>query len=377
MSSVQAPSSNMNDKELSILRSAVENTNEAFVTINEKHEVVLFNRAAEKVFGYSREEVMGRDLGIIMAPGCSRDHRNAVERYVKTRHARRIGHDTEMIAARKGGETFPANISFSVSEVDEHLYFTAIVTDLTEKMELQKKIAESERLAALGQFVAEITHEIKNPLMMIGGFANQLLRQSSDDKVITKLNVISDEVLRLERLLGELKDFYQPGVMKCEKIDVGGLLSEINAFVRHDCVKRDINVEFSKNERPIIINADRDKLKQVILNLIKNAIEAVEKGGSIQVTSTEENGYVEISIVDNGCGIAACDRDRVLSPFFTTKKNGTGLGLSISKGIIEAHEGSSFMFTSEVGKGSTFKIIMPVVISQADQQKEEAKNETD
>jgi two-component system, LuxR family, sensor kinase FixL len=370
MSSMQEGPRNVKDKELSILRSAVENTNEAFVTIDEKHEVVLFNRAAEKVFGYSREEVIGRDLGIIMAPGCSQDHRNAVEKYVKTRHARRIGHDTELIAARKGGKTFPANISFSVSEVDEKLYFTAIVTDLTEKKELQKKIAESERLAALGQFVAEITHEIRNPLMMIGGFANQLLRQSSDDKIISKLNVISGEVLRLERLLSELKDFYQPGVMKYEKIDVAGLLTEIITFIRHDCIKKDINVEFSENESPIIIKADRDKLKQVILNLIKNAIEAMDKGGSIQVKSREENGYVEISIEDDGCGIAACDRERVFSPFFTTKKNGTGLGLSISKGIIEAHEGSSFTLTSEEGKGSTFKIIMPIVNLAAEQKKE-------
>ena len=102
-------------KVLSILSSAVENTNEAFVTIDSRHRVLFFNRAAERIFGYGWEEVLGRDLDVIMAPGCSRNHHEAVDRYIRTRQPRRIGHDTEILATRKGGETFPANISFSVS----------------------------------------------------------------------------------------------------------------------------------------------------------------------------------------------------------------------------------------------------------------------
>lgn len=375
MKSTKAGPHHSQDEELSILRSAVDNTNEAFVTIDENHEVVLFNRAAEKTFGYSREEVIGKDLSLIMTPGCSQDHRSAVQNYIRTRRPKRIGHDTELSAPKRGGGTFPANISFSVAEVGGRLYFTAIISDLTEKKILQKQVEKSERLAALGQFVAEITHEIKNPLMIIGGFANQLLRNSSDDNAASKLKVICGEVLRLERLLNDLKEFYQPVKLVLEKFEIGSFLSDIKSLVDEECRTKGINIELNIDKIPFFIEADRDKLKQVILNLLKNAIEAMQNGGKLQIHSTKDNGLIEISIADEGCGIEECDRERIFSPFFTTKKNGTGLGLSISKGIIDSHAGSAFSVTSEVGKGSIFKITMPAV-KPPDEDKVKS-NETD
>jgi len=353
-------SSHSETKELSVLRSAVENTNEAFVTIDENHKVIFFNKAAENIFGYSRDQVVGHDLDVIMAPGCSRNHRHAVDLYVKTGVPRRIGHDTELVGTRKNGKKFPANISFSVSEVDGQLYFTGIVRDLTETKALQEKIAKSERLAALGQVVAEIAHEIKNPLMMIGGFANQLLRQLSDEKALSKLNIISKEASRLEELLDELRLYYQPRALQSEKIDMNSLLEDIFSLVEHDCRTKNINTAFKKEDKPLFFEGDRDKLKQVFLNLTKNAIEAMKNGGRLHIHTKLNNGLIEATIADEGCGIPECDREDIFSPFFTTKRHGTGLGLSISKSIVEAHEGSSFTFTSEEGKGATFKVTMPV-----------------
>lgn len=357
----QRPNEN---KELAILRSAVENTNEAFVTIDGDHRVIFFNKAAERIFGYDRHEVVGNDLDVIMAPGCSRDHHDAVRQYIKTRIPKRIGHDTELVGTRKNGEKFPANISFSVSEVDGKLYFTGIVTDLTETKALREQIAKSERLAALGQVVAEITHEIKNPLMMIGGFANQLRRQHSDEKTLSKLNIIAEEISRLEALLQELRQYYQPGVLKKEKIDIALLLGEIISLVSHDCKERNIIADFSSEGQPLFTEGDKDKLKQVFLNLAKNAIEAMESGGRLKLRSKQNNGFIETIIADEGCGIPECDREQIFSPFFTTKKHGTGLGLSISKSIVEAHDGSSFTLTSEEGKGTVFKILMPVYMEK-------------
>jgi PAS domain S-box-containing protein len=350
---------NSENKELVILRSAVGNTNEAFVTIDENHQVIFFNKAAEQIFGYSRDDVVGCDLDVIMVPSCSRNHRQAVAQYVKTRIPKRIGHDTELIASRKDGTTFPANISFSVSEVNGKLYFTGIVRDLTESKALREKIAKAERLAAVGQFVAEITHEIKNPLMMIGGFANQLLRQSLDEKTLSKLSIIADEVSRLEGLLKELRQFYQPRALKVEKIDMNALLGEVLSLIKHDCKRKNIGSEFAEETEPLFIAGDRDKLKQVFLNLAKNAIEAMENGGRLIINSKRSDGFVVTTIDDEGCGVPECDMEKIFSPFYTTKQHGTGLGLSISKSIIEAHEGSSFKLTSEEGKGTTFKITMP------------------
>ena len=206
-----------NNQEMVILRNAIENTNEAFVTIDENHIVIFFNRAAEKIFGYSRKEVIGRDLDVIMSPSCSKNHRQAVERYVKTRIPSRIGHETEMFASRKNGDTFPASISFSVTEVDGKLFFTGIVRDITEKNALQEQVIRSEKLSALGQLAAEITHEIKTPLMLIGGFAQQLIRVIDDKEQLQKLNIIADEVARLEKLLADLREFHIPKPVVSEK----------------------------------------------------------------------------------------------------------------------------------------------------------------
>lgn len=344
---------------LPILKSAVENTNEAFVTINGEHIVFFFNRAAEKIFGYSRDEVIGHDLDVIMTPGCSRDHRRAVELYEKTRVPRRIGHDTEVVAVRKNGDAFPARISFSVSEVEGKLYFTGLVTDLSETKALRERMIRAERLAGLGRVVAEITHEIKNPLMMIGGFARQLIRSSRDQEELKKLNIIADEVLRLENLLKELRDYYMPRPLGIEQLDINGLLKEVGSLVKDDCKRKNIGIKLETDPGAVIIQGDRDRLKEVFLNLIKNSMEAMEGGGNLLVRSELSEGLVEITFSDNGCGISEEDREKIFTPFFTTKSYGTGLGLSVSKSIIEDHAGSSFTVKSDEGKGTVFKIIMP------------------
>ena len=348
------------NRELMILKHAVENTNEAFVTIDKNHRVLFFNKAAEKVFGYGREEIIGHDLNVIMSPACSRNHREAVARYVKTRIPGRIGHVTDIVASRKNGETFPASISFSVTEVEEQLFFTGIVRDLTKTKELQEQVMQSERLAALGQMVAEITHEIKNPLMMIGGFAQQLMRETDDEKNLKKLNIITEEIRRLERLLADLKEFYQVRTIVSEPVDIRELLEKVFSLVKEECERHNIQTEAQLDEGALTVSGDRGRLEQVFLNLVKNSIEAMESGGKILIQSRLSGDQVEIMVTDEGCGISEQDRDKVFSPFFTTKKHGTGLGLCISKRIIEDHGGSSFFLKSEEGKGTTFKIRLPL-----------------
>jgi two-component system sensor kinase FixL len=320
------------NKEIAILRGAVENTNDAFVTIDENHKVLFFNKAAEKIFGYRRTEVIGNDLDVIMSPRCSRDHRSAVERYVRTRVPRRIGHEEVIFATRKTGQTFPASISFSVSDVGGKLYFTGIVRDLTETRALQEQVSRAERLAALGQFVAEITHEIKNPLMLIGGLAQQLVRATGDEKGLKKLSIITHEVARLEDLLKQLREFYRPRTLNIQAIEVNPLLQEVYALVRDDCERKNIKIYLKETKA----------------------------GGSLSFGAKVAHNRVEFAVSDDGCGISQKDLEKVFSPFFTTKKKGTGLGLSISRGIIEEHRDSSFDLKSIEGKGTTFTITMPL-----------------
>jgi len=348
------------NQEMVILQSAVENTNEAFVTIDENHTVLFFNKAAEKIFGYNRKEVIGRDLNVIMSPSCSRNHRQAVMRYVKTRIPGRIGHETEMLASRRNGDTFPASISFSVTEVNGRLFFTGIVRDMTEKQALQEQIMRSERMAALGQLAAEITHEIKNPLMLIGGFAQQLSRVIDDKQNLKKVNIITDEVKRLERLLADLREFHLPKTIASEKVDLKELLQEIYFMLKDDCEKKNIRTELKIDDKALLVTGDKYSLKQVFLNLFKNSMDAMEHGGVLSIQTSLIGDQVEITVADEGCGIPEQDKEKIFSPFFTTKKHGTGLGLCISKRIIEEHADSSLSMKSKEGKGTSFKISLPV-----------------
>lgn len=347
-------------KELTILQGAIENTNEAFVTIDPDHRVIFFNQAAEKIFGYQRSEVLGKNLDTILTPRCSENHHKAVKRYIKTKKPVLIGHETEFIAARKNGETFPASISFSVSEVEGTLYFTALIRDVTETKTLQEQLLQSEHLAALGHLVAEITHEIKNPLILIGGFAQQLTKTITGEKELSKLTIIIDEISRLESLLLGLREFYLPKNSAFEILNVNDLIKEVHLLTRDRLENKNIRITLTMDKAPAFIEGDKKKLKQVLLNLVKNAVEAMAEGGNLSIQSGLNGDMVEVKIVDDGPGISKSDQEKIFNPFFTTKKQGSGLGLPICKRIIDDHPKASLTLTSEKGKGTTATIIFPV-----------------
>ena len=348
------------DQALTILQGAIENTNEGFVTIDENHRVVIFNREAERIFGINREEILGKDLGVILSPQCSQGHRTAVARYLDTRKPRLIGHQSEFLTARQNGELFPLSISFSVSNIGEKTFFTGIIRDLTETKALQEQVLKSERLAALGQLVAEVSHEIKNPLVMIGGYARQLQRSVQDPKGHAKLQIIVDEVRRLETLVGELRDLYRPKALSLETIDIAVLLKEVRDLIQEDARNKQIEVVLNLPPAPVMVEGDRDKLKQVILNLSRNGMEAMDRGGKLTVRAQCLEDRVEITVSDEGPGIPEPELDKIFVPFYTTKKQGTGLGLSVSKRIIEEHQGCSFSLASGRDKGAVAKITMPI-----------------
>ena len=343
------------ERQFVILRNAVENTNEAFITIDKNSTVIFFNKAAERIFGYKREEVVGHDLGKILTSMCRTRHELAVAKYVLTGEATLIGHETELVVARKNGETFPASISFSMAEVEGQLYFTGLVRDLTETRQLENRLAQNERLAALGQTVAEISHEIKTPLVMIGGFARQLLKKATTEKDRAKLTVIVDEVLRLEHLLAGLKELYKAAQLNLAGISLNELLAEVVDQTQAYSGGKGIDIRLIPST-DIEVEVDREKIKLVLLNLVKNGIEASSPGGRVVISTRVQEKRVEVEVADTGEGIPEEFKERIFLPFFTTKAQGTGLGLCISKRIIEDHPGCSFNLDSEKGKGTVATI---------------------
>ncbi len=348
------------EDELEILRLAVENTTEAFVTIDENHRILFFNRAAETLFGYRREEVLGKDLDVLLGDECIRGHKEAVWKYLKGDRKNLSYHEKEFMVTRRDGQILPVVFSFSVAKLNGRHYFTAIIRDISDLRTCHDRMLRSERLAELGQLVAEIVHEIRNPLMLIGGFTQQLKRVVHDGKSIAKLDIILQEVERLENLLDELKELYIPKRITFTVFDVNELLKELYLLAIDDCKNKNIKISFNTHGEKLLVEGDREKIKQVFLNLIKNAVEALEKGGVLKIESKKHRDRVEVLIGDNGPGIPEHHVSRIFSPFFTTKKHGTGLGLSISKRIIDQHPGYSISLKTKEGKGTTFKITMPL-----------------
>ena len=251
-------------------------------------------------------------------------------------------------------------------EIVRIVHLSKDVTDRKRSEEaLKERVTKSEHLAALGHLVAEITHEIKNPLMMIGGLSEQLLKPVDEATKTKKLTIITEEVARLERLLKDLREYYVPRADRSEAVDVKEVLQKVYSLVKDECKRNHIKIEMILDETDLRVNWDPGRLQQVFLNVIKNSIEAIESEGKLLIRATRLDDEIEIAITDDGCGIPKINMQRITDCFFTTKSYGTGLGLCNIKKYIDDHEGSSFSVESEEGKGTTFRITLPFFPSGA------------
>ena len=342
-----------------ILAEAVEAANEAFVTIDEESRVVVFNRAAERLFGRSREEVLGRDLAEIIGGTEGERHRRAVEAYLAGGEGRFMGHRAVVVIPRPEGGAVPAAMSLSETVVDGRRYFTGILRDLSEERSMEERLAEAERLAQLGRMVAEISHEIKNPLVAIGGFARQVADRLEDAGLRRKVEIIAAETDRLERLLAGLRELYVPSSLELAPVDCRELLAEVREQFAEQLAARGIDLALDlEPHRLPMVTADRRRLKQVLWNLVKNAMEAMAEGGAITLAARRAGDRVEVAVRDSGPGIPAETLARIFDPFFTTKRRGSGLGLCISKRIVEAHEGGALVVESVEGEGTVVRIFL-------------------
>ena len=266
---------------------------------------------------------------------------------------------------REGGNVYVEISSYplrdSDGEISRIVHLSRDVTDRRRAEEaLKERLTRSENLASLGQLVAEITHEIKNPLMMIGGFAKQLFPPVDEETKIKKLTIITEQAARLEKLLAELKGYYSPKDLHSEPVNVKEVLEKIYSLVKEECSSSNIRIDMKMDETDLIVNWDPSRLEQVFLNVIKNSVEAMENGGNLAIAAKAIGDRVRITVEDDGCGIPKAHMDKILKSFFSTKSFGTGLGLSISKRYIDEHRGSSLSVKSEEGKGTTVDITLPL-----------------
>ena len=333
---------------------------DGIVTINENHQILGYNLGAEKIFGYTRDEALGQDLKIIIPQPYKEEHRNFVRRFIATRNPHVIGKHVQLTAQRRDGTEFPISISFSVAEVQGELYFTGIVRDITEYKHMEDRLVQAERLAAVGNTVSHIAHEIKNPLAIIGGFARQLQKTPGiDEKGQHKLNIIMEEVSRLEGMIAEMRDFVKRPSAHKEPGSFEDLLDELVEMFEDTFKEQHIAVKRQKAPHAPVVTFDGQQMRQVLINLFKNALEAMAHGGELSLATRVRPPYLEVSISDTGQGMTPEVRANIFQPYFTTKEKGTGLGLAISQNILEEH-GGTIVVDSIPGQGTTFTLKIPL-----------------
>jgi two-component system, LuxR family, sensor kinase FixL len=338
----------------------IHSASDAIVTINEDHVIVGYNLGAEKMLGYTRDEALGQDLNIIIPAPYKAEHREYVRRYVATREARLIGKHVRLTAQRRDGSEFPMSISFSVAEIRDNLYFTGIIRDNTENQEMEDRVLQAERLAAVGNTVTHIAHEIKNPLMIIGGFARQLLRLPDfDDKGRQKLTIMAEEVSNLEKLVAEMRDFVRRPPAVRQRGFLAAPLSEALALFQDTFSDNRLKVNRVEETPLPELNFDAGQILQVLINLFKNALEAMPRGGELTITTRVRGGGAELVVADTGEGMPPEVVANIFQPYFTTKAKGTGLGLAICQNILQEH-GGSLTAESTPGQGSAFTIRLPL-----------------
>ncbi len=363
---------------------------DAIITIDHEGKVLEFNPAAEKIFGYPRSEVLGRALVELIIPPCYREqHQRGMARYLATGETKTLGSRLEFSALRANGAEFPIELTVSRISAEEPPKFTAFLRDITQRKELQEQLrqhaeeleklvaqraeriqelerqrAENEKVAAAGRLAARIAHEINNPL---GGIKNSFMLVKDaikpDHPYFHYVGRIEKEIDRIARIVRQTFELNKPDQELRRQFKVEEAIHEIMSILEPSRREHGVKFEFEPAGAPLVVNMSEGLLRQILFNLLQNALEASPPGSTIKVSAELLGSNLRLAVADHGRGIPEELRSRIFEPFFTTKSgllnSGIGLGLSVSKNIVDAMKGA-LTFESEEGKGTVFKIRLPV-----------------
>lgn len=344
-----------------IYRLAMESAPHAMVMADRRGKIVLVNRQTEAMFGYTRQELIGQAVEILVPQRSREKHRDYREGYSQAPQTRKMGAGRDLFGVHKSGREIPVEIGLNPFEVDSQTFVLAAVVDITERRELQNRLAQSEALAAVGSMAAVMAHEIRNPLGSIVMAAKSLGREDlspSDRKVVG--GVLAEESQRLNRTLQDFLQYARPREPKRDLSDLNQTVAEIVSALKSDqqlLSRVELDVSLDKGLSPF--PHDADQLRQVLWNLILNGIQAMDGKGRLRIRTGADAGQATCRVVDSGPGIAPESLERIFDPFYTTKKKGTGLGLAIAQRIILAH-GGRILAENEPEAGARFSVILPL-----------------
>jgi two-component system, LuxR family, sensor kinase FixL len=361
------------------LQSILDSIPEAMIVIDERGSVQSFSATAERLFGYDASEVVGKNVKALMPSPYRQEHDGYLERYRRTGDRRIIGIGRVVVGQRKDGSTFPMELAVGEMRVRDQRFFTGFIRDLTERQEtearlqeLQSELVHISRLTAMGEMASALAHELNQPLSAIANYmkgSRRLLESRSDDgaKMLRDaMDKAADQALRAGQIIRRLRDFVARGESERRVEDVKKLIEEASALALVGAKDKGVRISFEFDPNGNLVLADRVQVQQVLLNLMRNAIEAmenVEKRELVVATSLTNDNFVEISVADTGTGIVPEIGEQLFQPFVTTKRQGMGVGLSISRTIIEAH-GGSIAPRPNPGGGTVFSFTLPAVAAE-------------
>jgi PAS domain S-box-containing protein len=355
-------------------RAVLESASEGILLINARGHITLVNGAAERMFGYDHDELMGQTLEVLLPDRIREMHREHRAGYFAGPRVRPMGTGLDLAGRRKDGTEFPVEISLSYVQAPEGMTAMALITDITERKRVEAELRQqretlyqTEKLAALGTLSAGIAHEMNNPLGIITSRIEVMLLDAEEQnlpiQMLEDLRVLHRATQRVARIATNLRSFARQAPREHAPIDLNAVVQETLLLMQKPLEVDNIQLVTSLNPALAPIMGDASTLQQVLLNLVTNAREAMGSGGEIRIgtgPATERPGWVQVVIADTGPGISPEELSKVFDPFYTTKRSGTGLGLSVSYGIIQDHHGTVDV-QSIPGRGTTFVLAFPAI----------------
>ncbi|HUA54211.1 MAG TPA: PAS domain S-box protein [Candidatus Sulfotelmatobacter sp.] len=354
------------------LRSIFETLTDAVVIIDEHGLIELFSPAAERLFGYSMGEVMGRNVAMLMPSPYHERHDGYLEHYRDTGEKRIIGTGRVVVALRKDGTTFPMELSVGEMKTEERRMFIGFIRDITERQgterrlqEIQAELMHNSRLSTMGQMASALAHELNQPLTAVINYAQASRRLlgagAGEDKLRPVLDKAVEQAGRAGQIIRRLRDFLEKGETERRLEDINKVVEEATALglvgVKDTGVK--VQLEIGRDMPSVMM--DKIQIQQVVMNLVRNAVEAMEGAARRELviaTTLNKDDQVEVAVLDTGPGLAPEVAAQLFQPFVSTKQKGMGLGLSICRTIVEAH-GGRLGAAARDGGGTAFRFTLP------------------